>query len=168
MRQDKELVNKYIVALKYVKAIKTENKLMHLTLDQVEGIKQNLYSGDNEQLIRIVSWVQGVDIKEVYKIKIVYFYGIVNSVKEQLEMIFKAESQLSPSDTNIKWEMVEGSRKMAKFGIINTLEKLNGGDILKDEQILNLKYSKVFGTLLKRSTQSDLDSQMSKIKIKTE
>ena len=60
--------------------------------------------------------------------------------------------------------MVEGSQRMSKFGIYNTLENLSGGDILKYKEIKNLKYSEVFMVLLMKKTASDIRADMAKIK----
>lgn len=167
LNQDPELIQEYIVALQYLKPIETVKEVFHLKLKHVEHIKQNLYSNQDSELIKIVARVQGLKLKEVFEMKIVEFFGIISSIKVQIDTIAKAEdNRLSPTEINFKWEAVEGDEKMSKFGIYNTLENLSGGDILKYKKIMNLPYSEVFTTLLMKKTASELQKQMDKIKTK--
>ena len=73
---------------------------------------------------------------------------------------------MTPSSLNVKWETVDGSARMAKFGIYNTLESLSGGDALKYKKYMEMEYSEVFTILLMRKTASDLQTEMNKIKTK--
>lgn len=163
--QDAELVREYLLALQYLKPAKTKKEVFHLKLKHVEHIKKNLYSNEDSELIKIVARVQGLKVKEVFELKIVEFFRIVASVKQQLDTIAKAEdNRLSPSSINLKWEAVNGDEKMSKFGIYNTLESLSGGDILKYKRIMNLPYSEVFTALLMKKTAQDLQREMEAIK----
>ena len=167
LKQDSELIQEYIVALQYVKPVETVKEVFHLKLKHVEHIKQNLFSNEDAELIKIVGRVQGLNIKQVFELKIVEFFGIVASVKVQVDKIAQAEDNtLSPSEINFKWLAVEGDEKMSKFGIYNTLESLSGGDILKYNKIMNLPYSEIFTTLLMKKTANELQKQMDKIKTK--
>jgi len=169
LNQDPELIQEYIVALQYLKPIKTVKEVFHLKLKHVEHIKQSLYSNEDDELIKIVARVQGLKLKEVFEIKIIEFFRIIASVKVQIDTIRKAEeNRLSPAEINFKWEAVEGDEKMSKFGIYNTLESLSGGDILKYKKIMNLPYSEVFTALLMKKTASDLQRKMDRIKTKND
>jgi hypothetical protein len=182
LRQEKSLIEEYVVALQYMKAIKTDKVVFHLKLKEVEFIKKNLFSNDDAALIKIITIVQGFKkwnvfgfkIKKpkalirrsVYQLTIIKFFGLVASVKEQIETIKRAEeNSLTPSEINFKWIAVEGDKKMSKFGINNTLEALSGGDILKYKKIMNLEFSSVFTVLLMRKTSSELSKQMDGIKL---
>lgn len=169
LKQDPELIREYILALQYLKPVKSKREVFHLKLKHVEFIKQNLYSNEDSELIKIVGIVQKVKIKEVLEMKIVEFFGIVASVKEQLNRIAKAEDNtLSPTEINFKWEAVDGDAKMSKFGIYNTLNSLNGGTILNNKKIMNLPYSEIFTELLRMKTSSELQKEMDAIKTKTD
>ena len=52
LKQDKELIERYIVALQYLKPVKTERTIFHLKLRQVEFIKNSLFSNSDEALIK--------------------------------------------------------------------------------------------------------------------
>lgn len=183
LRQDVDLIKEYIVMLQYLKSRKTKRRVFHLKLKQVEFIKSNLYSNNDRDLIKIIKFVQGIKDKKplfkfipvrnsdyrVYNMPIIEFFGLVASVKEQLNTIHKAESNsLTPSEINLKWEMVEGDKKMSKFGIYNTLENLSGGNALKYKKYLNMEYSDIFTILLMRKTSSELKREMDSIKTKAE
>ena len=161
----KELIEEYLIALRYVPARKTKKQLFHMKLKHVEMIKQNINSSEDVDLIKIVAKVQEVKKENIYKLKIIEFFGLLNSIRDQLKQIIEAETTgLTSENIDYKWEMVEGSQRMSKFGIYNTLENLSGGDILKYKEIKNLKYSEVFMVLLMKKTASDIRADMAKIK----
>ena len=169
LNQEPELIQEYIVALQYIKPAKTVKEVFHMKLKHVEHIKQNLYSNEDSEMIKIVARVQGLTVKEVFELKIVEFFGVIASVKNQIDTIAKAENnQLSPSEIDFKWLAVEGDEKMSRFGIYNTLESLSGGDILKYKKIMQLPYSEIFTTLLMKKTAFDLQRQQDKLKTKNE
>lgn len=169
LNQDPELIQEYLVVLNYLKPVETVKEVFHMKLKHVEHIKQNLYSNEDAELIKIVARVQGLKIEEVFDMEILTFFGVVASVKIQIDNISKAEdNRLSPSSINYKWEAVNGEARMSIFGIYNTLETLASGDILKYKKIMKIPYSEVFTKLLMNKTSSELQKEMDAIKIKTE
>lgn len=168
LKQSPELIEQYLIALRYIKPIKTKRELFHLKLRHVELVKNNIDSGSDNDLIEIISTVQKCTKEEVLEIPIIEFFGILNAIRKQLKIIVTAEENaLTPSEVNMKWEIVEGSKRMSKFGIYNTLENLSGGDALKYEAYMNMTYSEVFTILLMRKTASDIQREMNEIKIPT-
>ncbi|WP_339875200.1 hypothetical protein [Olleya marilimosa] len=166
-KQDITLIQDYINILQHLEPVPTKNEVFHLKLKEVEFIKNNLSNDDDEALFEILAMVQGVKESQILNTGIIEIFGLINSVKEQLERIQKAEaSSLVSDNTNIKWETVNGSERMAKFGIYNTLDALSDGDILKWDAILELKFSDVFMKLLLNKTKNDLESEMNNIKTK--
>ena len=169
MNQTPELVQEYLVALRYLKPRQTAREIFSMKLKEVEMIKRTLNSGEDRDLIVIVSKVQKLSEEAVLDLPIIEFFGIVASIREQMKVILQAEENgLTPSRVDMKWEAVNGSEKMAKFGIYNTLESLSGGDATKYEFFMNMQYSEVFTILLMRKTASDLQHEMNQIKTKTE
>ena len=165
VRQNPEDVKKGLVAMQYLKPIDTKIKVSNLSLEDVEFIKMNLYSSNDEDLLEIISKVEEISIAEVLNIRVLKFFGLVASVKAQVRNIYKAEQQLEPNEINLKWQLVNGGEKMAKFGIYNTLEYLTDGDRSKDEYWLKQKYQKVFAIMLQKKTAKDLSDAMNKIKL---
>lgn len=165
--QDRNLIDEYVVALRYIKAKETKRELFHMKLKHVEMIKQTIGSGNDRDLIKVVSKVQKCTEKKVLDMKIIDFFGIVNSIKKQLQVIVKAEENaLTPSDVNMKWELVRGSERMEKFGIYNTLDHLTGKKPHLYKVYMNMDYSEIFTILYKWKTEEDLQKEMNQIKTK--
>lgn len=167
LNQSPELIEQYLIALRYLKPIETKQPVYEMKLKDVEFFKNNINASNDLQLIEIVAMVQNCTKEDVLDIKIIEFFGLINSIREQIKVIVTAEENaLTPSEINIKWELVQGSERMAKFGIYNTLESLSGGDALKYEAYMEMSYSEIFTILLMRKTASDIQSEMNKIKTK--
>ncbi|MCK5344572.1 MAG: hypothetical protein KAR20_14260 [Candidatus Heimdallarchaeota archaeon] len=165
--QPPEVIEEYLVALRYLKPRETKREIFNMKLKHVEMIKRVLDSGNDRDLIVVVSKVQKISEEDVIDLSIIEFFGVVASVREQLKVIVTAEENgLTPTNTDFKWEAVQGSQRMSKFGIYNTLESLSGGDALKYKAYMNMNYAEVFTILLMRKTASDLQREMSQIKTK--
>ena len=165
INQPPEVIERTMIALRYLKPIKTKREIFHMKLKHVELIKTSINSTQDEDLIKIISKVQKCKKKEVFNIPIIEFFGILNSIRKQLEVIVKAEENaLKPSEINMKWEAVNGSERKAKFGILNTLEFLSNGDRTQYQYFNNLEYSEVFAILLMIKEDSDIQKDMDKIK----
>ncbi|OCK42536.1 hypothetical protein BA195_10190 [Tenacibaculum soleae] len=164
-KQPIELIEDYVNILKNLEPQQTKNQVIHLKLKDVEFIKQNLTSENDGDLISIISMVQGIKNSEVLHLDVIQVFSLINSIKEQIQKINRAElSSLSVDNTNIKWESVNGSERIAKFGIYNTIDNLAKGDILKWNAIFELPYSDVFMKLLMDKTNNDLQKEMEQIK----
>jgi hypothetical protein len=163
--RNSKVIEEYIKVLRYVPSRETEKEVFHMKFKHVENIKENLNSNQDGELIKIISKVQGCEIEDVFEMPIIKFFGLVASVREQLDIILDAEERSLSSDTlNFKWEAVNGSERMSKFGLYNTLDILSEGDGLRHEEWLNEKYSKCFTVLLMKKTQKDLMREMDAIK----
>lgn len=167
LNQPPEIIEGYLIALRYLKPLETEQEVFHMTLRDVEFIKNSIDSGEDRVLIEIISKVQKCTEEEVLDLPIINFFGLLNSVRKQLKVILTAEENaLTPSEVNVKWEAVEGTQRMSRFGIYNTLESLSGGDALKYKLYMKMSYSEVFTILFMRKTASDLQREMNSIKLK--
>lgn len=167
LQKPPELIQEYVTALNYIKPLPTRKEIFHMKLKHVEFIKKNIYSDDDGALVDVIAKVQKIEKEEVFNMKIVEFFGILNSIKAQMTKIQLAEqNSLTPTEINLKWEMVEGSERMAKFGLYNTLESLSGGDALKYKKYMQMNYSEIFTILFMRKTASDIAAEMDKIKTK--
>jgi len=173
-KQKPKLVEKYARILQYVEGFKTENPIVKLKLSEVEFIKKGIYAQDEEKLLKIVALVQGIELEEVQELRIVKFFALVNDVKKQIEAIYNRErnafsnNEESIDKNAVKWEMVDGSKRVEKFGIINTLAEFHKGDYSKEEYYLNKSYNWVFVRLLREKTLKQIANDMDNIKIKSE
>lgn len=166
LKQEKELIEKYLLILRYINPKKTKREILKMKLKHVELIKKTLNSGNDKDLIKIVSKVQKITTKEVKNLEIIEFFGLVNSIQKQLITISDAElNALTPSEVDLKYEMVEGSQRMAEFGIYNTLESLSNGNALQYKKYMNMEYAEIFTILLMRKTASDIQREMSQLKM---
>lgn len=164
MNQPPEVIESYLIALRYLKPKETEIELIQMKFEDVEFIKQEIDSTGDKALIEIIAKVQNCTEKKVLDFKILDFFGFLNSVREQLKRIYKAEESLIPSDVDFKFEAVNGSERLAKFGVLNTLESLSNGDATKYPYFLNLPYAEVFAIMLMRKEASDIRKEMKEIK----
>jgi len=163
LHQSNELREEYTNLLRYSKPKETKNELYKMKLRDVDFIKTTFSNGTDENIIKIVSLVQGISEKAVLNMKITEFFSLVICIGEQIERIIRNEQKvLTSKNPNFKWEAVQGSEKMAKFGIYNTLENLSGGDITKYEYIMDMSYDEVFTILYMKRLKEDLIEEMNK------
>ena len=166
LNQSPELIQEYIIALRYIKAKETKRKVLLMKLKHVEYLKENVNSGNDLDLIKVVAKVQKCTKEIVLDMPIIEFFGILNSIREQIKVIVTAEVNALTPEVNLKWDIANGAERMAKFGIYNTLESLSGGNALEYKAYMNMTYSEVFTILLMRKTSSDIQREMGDIKIK--
>lgn len=168
LAKDKYLINEYTVALSYLAPVETKRKLIALKLGEVEQLKRIVNSENDDDIVKVVSMAQGISGEDVLNMGIINFFGLLNSVRYQLQRIFDAEiNGLSGGATDVKWEMVDGSKVMSVFGILNTLFNLDK-DPKKHKWYMKQKYSYVFLLLKRAKTKRDLEDAMSKIKLTAE
>lgn len=82
---------------------------------------------------------------------------------DELKSINELESQFLRSDPDVKM-LQAGINKLDKFGILNTLDNLAKGDILKYDLIRKLPYRTVFDKQYMEVTKSDIEKRLTKIK----
>lgn len=162
--QSPKLIGEYMVVMKYLKPSETRKRIFEMKLKKVELIKRCLTSGIDRDLIKMVSEVEKISEEKVLDLTIIDFFRLVNSVKEQIELISRAEENgLSSSELNVKWLAVNGSERMGKFGIYNTLDKLTNKKPHLYSFYMNMVYSEVFTILLKWKEEEDLNREMDAI-----
>lgn len=161
---DEQTIESYVLAFKFLKPIPTLKKIAEMKWKHVEKIRECMTSGDDLGLVDAVCMVQKCTKKEVLEMKIIKFFSLISSIKKQLETISRAEESLQPSYVDMKWEAVDGSKRMSKFGIYNTLELISGGNALDYKKYMNMNYSEIFAILLMRKTANEIQHEMNNIK----
>lgn len=159
-----DLQVEYTKLLMCINPVDTKRALMDLKLKQVERIKLSKLS-DMELIIKTISKLQRTDINSVLEMRITDFFPLLVSLKNELEVLVRAESQLVPSVPNLKWEIVNGSKRIAKFGIYNTLIPLSKQLGVTMKEVNNMKYSEVFTVLYSNKVNQDLQREMNEIKL---
>ncbi len=163
IKQDEDLVYEYTAHLKHLPTSPKIKRLFSKTLGEVEEIKTS-YTNGLGGLVKSIGILQGIKENQVMNLNIKDFYGLVNGLNEQIEKLYMAEQSLQSRHENVKWIAVGGGKKMAKYGIYNTLDQLADGDILKFRQILELPYEDVFTKLKMDIEKADLQLDMDSIK----
>lgn len=167
--QKPELISEYLVVMKFIKPKETRKPIFEMKLKKVELIKRCLSSGSDRDLINMISKVEKITEENVLDLSIIDFFGLINSVKNQIEMISKAEENgLSSSVLDVKWIAVNGAERMSKFGIYNTLDRLTNKKPHLYKKYMNMIYSEIFMVLLKWKEEEDLNREMDSIKTKTD
>ena len=162
LKQPLNVVQQYMEYLKYLQPIDTNIQAINLTVMQVDNFKIML---DNPSINNMVEVVAAMNPKRaIYEMKITEFFGLFNSVKKQFEDITKSEQHLVSVFPNEKFDMVEGGKKMQKFGIYNTLISLAEQFHTIPQEIEKWTYSYVFTILLYNVTKGDIQKQMEKLK----
>ncbi|MFI8379621.1 hypothetical protein [Leeuwenhoekiella sp. NPDC079379] len=161
LKQSPKVIEDYLNVLKHLEEGKLKTQLADLTLREVELLKKSI--DDEDEIINVVSIVEKLSEEQVLKLKILEFFPLVKAIRSQLEkLIAREENNLTPKFPDEKFELVEGGKRLQRFGIWNVVNSLAGGDILKFDAILNLKYDKVFTKLLLDKELNDIQHEISK------
>lgn len=102
------------------------------------------------------------DINQMPFNDILYF---IFWIKDELETISNLESTYLVSDTDPDLAAA-GVADLNKFGDINTIDSLAGGDVLKWEEVKRLPYHVIFDKQLKNITENSIEKKLLKIKNK--
>lgn len=82
---------------------------------------------------------------------------------DEVKSISELEMTYLQSSPDVK--MIQaGIDKLNKFGILNTLDHLAGGDVLKYEKIKKLPYNVVFDKQYMEITKNEIEKKLAKIK----
>jgi len=85
-------------------------------------------------------------------------------IKDEIESINELEKTYLVSDPDI--DMISaGINELNQFGILNTIDQLAGGDILKWNEVKKLKYSDVFDKLYKSTIESRVQKKLNQIMV---
>lgn len=165
LRKDLETVEEYSRVLKHLQPTQTKKRLDEMPLRFVDYVKKTLPSGTFEDIIDILAHLEGVEMEDILKWDVVEFYSTLKGVTAELERLLKMEEErLTPKHQNAKWEMVNGSGRMAPFGVYNTLDRLSDGDILKWDSILDMPYRVVMMKVFMDTVRVDIEHDMAQIK----
>ncbi len=89
------------------------------------------------------------------------FFAVVNFIENQFKYLGELEQKLDTETENDL--IVAGIDDLNKFGDLNTIDALAGGDILRWQQILELTYEDVYNKLLKTKTEEDIKKRLETI-----
>lgn len=168
LKQPESLIHEYSTLLSVLKPKPTKFQIFHMKYIEVEDIKALWRKAvtDESKMIEIIGKVNELTLTEVYELKIIDFFALVNSVKVQLLEIITAENTAFEGLENVKFEAVEGGRRLQKYGHLNVLDELSNNDITKHDVILEMPFSKVFAVRKRRHELALIERDMNKLKMK--
>lgn len=102
------------------------------------------------------------DVDRINNNEILYF---ILWLKDQLELWNLNELNYLSSEPNIELSGA-GINELDKFGVMNVVDALAGGDITKHELIWKMKYGNVFDKQWKSVIESKIQKKLSKVKPK--
>ena len=82
---------------------------------------------------------------------------------DEMKSINELESQYLRSEPDIKM-LQSGINKLDQFGLLNTLDNLAKGDVLKYDAIRQMSYNVIFDKQYMEVTKSEIEKKLSKIK----
>lgn len=164
LEQPAELQANYERILSKIQPLDVKRTLWDLKLKHIEELKQSGLE-DGEVLLKIIGKMNRLKVSEVLEMRIITYFRALLSLKEQFEQILKAEKALIPKHTNLKWEMVDGPKRMAKYGIYNTVIPLSKQLNKSFKGVLNMSFSEVYTVLMYNKDNSDLQHEMNNIKL---
>lgn len=153
----------YTKLLMMCKPSETNLNLIDLKLKHVDSLKiSELHSMD--VIVKVLSKMCKCSKKDIYDMRVSKFFPLVVNIKEQLKKIFIAESKLVLSESNVKWDIVGGSKRVSKLGIYNTLIPLSQQLSMTLDEVYNMPYSDVYAVLMYNKTHTEISKDMNEIK----
>jgi hypothetical protein len=141
--------------------------LFNISFSQVQEIKDNINDATIDSIISSIEIVTGIKKKNILNFKITLLYSIINGIKEQLEQIISMEiNELSDEEDDIDIISTNANERMAKFGVINTIDSLANGDLTKWNEIENTPYIVVFTKLKMDREKNKIQKEISELQRK--
>jgi hypothetical protein len=122
-------------------------------------------SGNFEQLLFLLLKDRNVNVflNDIQKQPINKAIEFILWIKDELETIKDLEKTYLSSDPSAKMFQA-GINKLDQFGIMNTIDNLSGGDILKYEFIKKQKYNVIFDKQYREVITNEIQAKLAKIK----
>ena len=102
-------------------------------------------------------------LNDVQRIELKNAISFILWLIDEMKSINELESQYLRSEPDIKM-LQAGINKLDQFGLLNTLDNLAKGDILKYDAIRNTPYNVIFDKQYMEVTKSEIEKKLSKIK----
>lgn len=140
--------------------------LIYLKWTTLKEILPDLFEkNDFEQLFYLMlqDRKQYVFLVDVQKIEVNKAMSFILWLIDEMKTIRELESNYLRSDPDVKL-LQAGINKLDQFGLMNTLDNLAKGDILKYDSIRQLSYNVVFDKQYLEVTKSEIEKKLAKIK----
>ena len=170
---DADLINQYLPILQSLSPAETVQdpifpdsniRIKHvreLLFGEVNEIRMLFDEGTISSIIEAVAILTNMPVDTVNCFTIVDFYSIYNCIEFNIEQLSNMEeNELVTDNSDPHWEMVRAGERMARFGILNQVNSLAGGDITKWESIMNMPYMTVFTKLRMDKEQAQIQNDL--------
>lgn len=165
-----------ILKLKAIKdAIKGRNyigdykskKFIDFSYAKVQELKEYYKDGN---LIYLVSATCNIGHAKLLKRPYEDFLYYLKFIEEQFEIIFKLESKLNERSEDEELEQMnledcgDDYTQLGKLGIVNIIDSLANGDILKWDEIQKRPWKEIFTILLRQKLTARIQRKIAKMK----
>lgn len=130
-----------------------------------ETLPELFQKNDFEQLFFLMLKDRGLHpfFIDVQRIEVNEAMSFILWLIDEMKTIRELESNYLRSDPDVKL-LQAGINKLDQFGLMNTLDNLAKGDILKYDSIRELRYNVVFDKQYLEITKSEIEKKLAKIK----
>lgn len=140
--------------------------LIYLKWTTLKEVLPELFAKNNfEELFYLMLKDRGVNLfkVDIQNIEINKAMSFILWIIDELKSVNELEKAYLTSDPDVKF-LQAGGNNLNKFGLMNTLDNLAKGDILKYDLIRQLPYNVVFDKQYLEVTKSEIEKKLSKIK----
>lgn len=182
--KDIDLIKTYLSILEHLKPLKSisnpryrfynrEPKTLHikavrtLSFGEVIEIRNIINTGTFESIVEILNKISGLKKNEILNLRIVQYFGILSFIKNELIELNNIElNELSDDSSDINYELVNASERMAKFGVLNVINSLAKEDVLRWSRIEKLPYMTVLTKLLMDKEKNKIQQEIAELQKK--
>lgn len=140
--------------------------LIYLKWTTLKEVLPELFAKNNfEELFYLMLKDRGVNLfkADIKNIEINKAMSFILWIIDELRSVNELEKTYLTSDPDVKF-LQAGGNNLNKFGLMNTLDNLAKGDILKYDLIRQLPYNVVFDKQYLEVTKSEIEKKLAKIK----
>lgn len=140
--------------------------LIYLKWTTLKEVLPELFAKNNfEELFYLMLKDRGVNLfkVDIQNIEVNHAMSFILWVIDELKSVNELEKQYLTSDPDVKF-LQAGGNNLNKFGLMNTLDNLAKGDILKYDLIRQLPYNVVFDKQYLEVTKAEIEKKLAKIK----
>lgn len=140
--------------------------LIYLKWTTLKEVLPELFAKNNfEELFYLMLKDRGVNLfkVDVQNIEVNKAMSFILWIIDELKSVNELEKAYLTSNPDVKF-LQAGGNNLNKFGLMNTLDNLAKGDILKYDSIRQLPYNVVFDKQYLEVTKSEIEKKLAKIK----
>lgn len=140
------------------------HSITELSFGKVNKVKRLLQKNTLAAIIQAIQQVYNISEKEVYTMKIVRFYGIVNFLSAEVAQIIAVEAErytIEPPEYSAALEAC-GSRALQKFSDLLLIDALSQNNILNYSAIEAIPYKVVHHKIWMDTTRQNIQQRFNK------